>query len=197
MSELFVITGERLTPDHPDWPFKPEPPVENKLYLPIVDGCYASGNEFQKRHKKECDVYKGGKCRMLYPDGKYRRCGYHPGKDLFRFPKDHGWPDSTGALVCSPMDGEVTKVKWYDNGLWIRIQHDDGIISLSGHCNEKGVKQGQVVEAGEYISSLWGGGDIEGWLAHDHYQIYLPGIGWVDPWKWSQKNGAVVMKMAA
>lgn len=164
MSELYVIAGERITPDHPDWPFRPKPtPPKSKVCLPIIGGCFASGNAFE--------------------------LGVHDGRDLFDQPKgERGWHDCTGARVCSPMAGEVVKVKWYNNGLWVRVQHDDGIISLSGHCNEPGVKRGQVVEAGEYLSSIWGGLS----LPHDHHQIWLPGIGWVDPWKWYESVGAVL-----
>lgn len=63
-------------------------------------------------------------------------------------------------------------------GLWIRIDHGNGVVSTYGHINESYVQVGQKVESGQPIAALGNRGNSTG--PHLHFQIEIGGVP-VDP----------------
>lgn len=63
-------------------------------------------------------------------------------------------------------------------GLWIRIAHEDDVVSLYGHIDETYVEVGQPVQAGEVIAAMGDRGQSTG--PHLHFQIEISGRP-VDP----------------
>lgn len=122
------------------------------LYLPLRGGCWWSGNAFDPRPRNE---------------------GGHHGRDGFSGPKtDLGWPDTTDAMAISFAAGKVIGVHWQANGLWVTIDHGNGLISKSGHLNGSGhVKPGQVIAAGTDLAPVWGGIT----LPHIHFETWIDG----------------------
>ena len=72
-------------------------------------------------------------------------------------------------------------------GQWIRIQHDDGSISVYGHMSTLAVGVGERVYAGQYIAGMGSEGFSTG--SHLHFEIHPSGHGAVDPVPWFAQHG--------
>jgi murein DD-endopeptidase MepM/ murein hydrolase activator NlpD len=55
-------------------------------------------------------------------------------------------------------------------GLWVRIQHPDGTISVYGHMDSITVKEGAKVKAGDQIARMGNRGQSTG--THLHFEIW-------------------------
>lgn len=71
-------------------------------------------------------------------------------------------------------------------GLWVRIRHDDGAISVYGHMYDFFVSVGERVPAGMQIARMGNRGDSTG--PHLHFEIILDGQH-VDPQRWLALHG--------
>lgn len=74
-------------------------------------------------------------------------------------------------------------------GLWVRIRHDDGTISVYGHMYDFSVSVGERVPAGLQIARIGNRGDSTG--PHLHFEILVNGQH-VDPQPWLAQRGIVV-----
>ncbi|WP_461152630.1 M23 family metallopeptidase [Saccharopolyspora tripterygii] len=63
-------------------------------------------------------------------------------------------------------------------GLWVRIEHPDGVVTAYGHNNANHVRVGDHVQAGQVIAEVGNRGESSG--AHLHFQIEHSGNA-VDP----------------
>jgi murein DD-endopeptidase MepM/ murein hydrolase activator NlpD len=66
-------------------------------------------------------------------------------------------------------------------GLWVRIQGDDGFVTVYGHNDFNVVAPGQRVEVGQQIAAVGSNGDSTG--PHLHFEVWLDGVD-IDPWPW-------------
>jgi murein DD-endopeptidase MepM/ murein hydrolase activator NlpD len=71
-------------------------------------------------------------------------------------------------------------------GLWVRIRHDDGTISVYGHMYDFSVSIGERVRAGQQIARIGNRGDSTG--PHLHFEILINGQH-VDPLPWLAFHG--------
>ncbi|MEG8177498.1 M23 family metallopeptidase [Nocardia terpenica] len=71
-------------------------------------------------------------------------------------------------------------------GLWVRIRHDDGTISVYGHMYDFSVSVGERVRAGQQIARVGNRGDSTG--PHLHFEILVGGQH-VDPQPWLAAHG--------
>lgn len=71
-------------------------------------------------------------------------------------------------------------------GLWVRIRHDDGTISVYGHMYDFFVSAGERVPAGMQIARMGNRGDSTG--PHLHFEIIMEGRH-VDPQRWLALHG--------
>ncbi|MEU1429504.1 M23 family metallopeptidase [Nocardia sp. NPDC005746] len=74
-------------------------------------------------------------------------------------------------------------------GLWVRIRHDDGAISVYGHMYDFSVSVGERVPAGMQIARIGNRGDSTG--PHLHFEIVINGQH-VDPQAWLAQRGIVL-----
>ncbi|WP_369634059.1 M23 family metallopeptidase [Nocardia sp. JMUB6875] len=74
-------------------------------------------------------------------------------------------------------------------GLWVRIRHDDGTISVYGHMYDFSVSVGERVPAGLQIARIGNRGDSTG--PHLHFEIVIGGQH-VDPQSWLAQHGIVL-----
>nr|WP_156024503.1 M23 family metallopeptidase [Smaragdicoccus niigatensis] len=74
-------------------------------------------------------------------------------------------------------------------GLWVRILHDDGSISVYGHLYDFFVSKGERVPAGMQIARMGNRGDSTG--PHLHFEIIYQGVK-VDPQKWMALHGVII-----
>ncbi|MFD0361672.1 M23 family metallopeptidase [Nocardia sp. GCM10030253] len=71
-------------------------------------------------------------------------------------------------------------------GLWVRIRHDDGTITVYGHMYDFFVSVGERVPAGMQIARMGNRGDSSG--PHLHFEVILDGRH-VDPQQWLAIHG--------
>ena len=93
-----------------------------------------------------------------------------------------------GTPILAAMDGTVIDsgpASGYGN--WIRIQHDDGAISVYGHMSTLNVSVGEQVTAGQKIAGMGNEGFSTG--SHLHFQLHPGGGGAIDPQPWFAENG--------
>ncbi|MEU0540086.1 M23 family metallopeptidase [Nocardia sp. NPDC005978] len=74
-------------------------------------------------------------------------------------------------------------------GLWVRIRHDDGTISIYGHMYDFFVSAGERVPAGMQIARIGNRGDSTG--PHLHFEIVQNGQR-VDPQAWLALHGLML-----
>lgn len=99
--------------------------------------------------------------------------------------------DPIGTPVLAVMDGEVISAGPANGfGQWVRVQHDDGAISVYGHVNTVDVAVGQRVTAGDQIATIGNEGESTG--PHLHFEMRPAGNGPVDPVGWFGQQGILV-----
>ncbi|WP_037068936.1 M23 family metallopeptidase [Pseudonocardia acaciae] len=72
-------------------------------------------------------------------------------------------------------------------GLWVRVLHPSGYISVYGHINRSVVRVGQHVAAGEKIAEMGNRGESTG--PHLHLEIWDPGGKKINPVGWLATRG--------
>ena len=99
--------------------------------------------------------------------------------------------NSIGTPIYSIMDGTVISAGPAQGyGKWVRVQHDNGEISIYGHVNSYNVSVGQKVKAGEQIATMGNEGHSTG--PHLHFEIRPDGTTPVDPVPWFAQRGITV-----
>jgi murein DD-endopeptidase MepM/ murein hydrolase activator NlpD len=107
-----------------------------------------------------------------------RNGGTHYGIDI---------ANDIGTPIVSVMDGEVISSGPASGfGMWVRVRHDDGLITVYGHINESTVSVGQQVSAGEQIATLGNRGQSTG--PHLHFEV-LQGGSKINPLPWLRDHG--------
>lgn len=96
-----------------------------------------------------------------------------------------------GTPIVSVMDGTVISSGPPAQGFgnWIRVQHDDGSVSVYGHMQASSllVGVGERVSAGQQIASIGSEGQSTG--PHLHFEIHPDGTTPVDPQAWFAEQG--------
>ncbi|PXX68477.1 murein DD-endopeptidase MepM/ murein hydrolase activator NlpD [Nocardia tenerifensis] len=72
-------------------------------------------------------------------------------------------------------------------GMWVRLLHDDGTITIYGHIDTATVSQGQRVMAGDQIATIGNRGFSTG--PHCHFEVWLNGTDKIDPIPWLATRG--------
>jgi murein DD-endopeptidase MepM/ murein hydrolase activator NlpD len=105
--------------------------------------------------------------------GEPRGNSYHKGIDIDGF-------GNYGAPIAAAASGTVIVAAWDDWGLGyhVKIQHDDGSMTVYGHLSEIWVSPGQYVGQGESVGALGSTGYSTG--PHLHFELWIGG-GPVDP----------------
>ncbi|GAA3462582.1 hypothetical protein GCM10018963_45950 [Saccharothrix longispora] len=96
--------------------------------------------------------------------------------------------NAIGTPILSVQDGVVVEAGAASGfGLWVRVQHDDGTITIYGHVNEILVSQGQRVAAGDQIATMGNRGQSTG--PHLHFEVWIGGSQKIDPIGWLGERG--------
>ena len=92
-----------------------------------------------------------------------------------------------GTPIRVPLDGTVIDSGPASGfGLWVRVRHADGTITLYGHIDRTLVEVGQRVSAGEVIAEVGNTGRSTG--PHLHFEVITSG-GNVNPTPWLAERG--------
>ncbi|MGX7828836.1 M23 family metallopeptidase [Actinokineospora sp. 24-640] len=72
-------------------------------------------------------------------------------------------------------------------GLWVRVRHDDGTVTVYGHVHEILAGAGARVQAGDVIATMGNRGQSTG--PHLHFEVWVDGHRKVDPRPWLAERG--------
>jgi murein DD-endopeptidase MepM/ murein hydrolase activator NlpD len=75
-------------------------------------------------------------------------------------------------------------------GLWVKLRHADGTVTVYGHVNTINCRIGQRVMAGDEIATMGNRGNSTG--PHLHFEVQLNGTQRVDPVPWLAARGLKV-----
>ncbi|MDV6245380.1 M23 family metallopeptidase (plasmid) [Rhodococcus opacus] len=129
------------------------------------------------------------KVRAVQPVSGTLSSGYGP-----RWGAHHGGIDIAapiGTPIQSAADGEVISAGPASGfGLWVRVRHDDGAVSVYGHINEFIVNVGQRVAAGQQIATVGNRGQSTG--PHLHFEVSDAGGNRLNPSQWLRDRGVSV-----
>lgn len=105
----------------------------------------------------------------------------HPISGDLRFHAGTDIAAAEGTKIYSAFDGKVI-VAEYDqwNGNYIKIEHDNGIMTVYCHCKSLNVKKGQILRAGEIIATVGSTGSSTG--PHLHFELRINNVSY-DPQK--------------
>lgn len=96
-----------------------------------------------------------------------------------------------GTPVLAAADGQVIDAGAASGfGLWVRLLHDDGTVTVYGHVNDYTVAVGQRVSAGQQIAHVGNRGQSTG--PHLHFEVHDAAGNKVDPAHWLKENGVAV-----
>ncbi|GAA3664853.1 murein DD-endopeptidase MepM/ murein hydrolase activator NlpD [Lentzea atacamensis] len=96
-----------------------------------------------------------------------------------------------GTPILSVADGVVIESGPASGfGLWVRVQHADGTITVYGHIDSSNVREGQQVKAGQQIARMGNRGFSTG--PHLHFEVWNPGGQKVNPLTWLNARGVTV-----
>jgi murein DD-endopeptidase MepM/ murein hydrolase activator NlpD len=109
----------------------------------------------------------------------YRWGVLHAGIDL---------ANSIGTPIYAVTDGVVIDAgPTAGYGMWVKLRHADGTVTLYGHVNTTLVSVGQRVMAGDQIATMGNRGFSTG--PHLHFEVQLGGTERIDPVPWLAKRG--------
>ncbi|WP_405133056.1 M23 family metallopeptidase [Nocardia sp. NBC_01388] len=118
----------------------------------------------------------------LTSDFGVRWGAFHTGLDI---------ANAIGTPVRAVADGTVVDSGPAQGfGMWVRIAHDDGSMSVYGHINETLVQVGQHVRAGDQIATVGNRGISTG--PHLHFEVVDTSGYKVDPMQWLIDHGVSV-----
>jgi murein DD-endopeptidase MepM/ murein hydrolase activator NlpD len=112
----------------------------------------------------------------------YRWGVLHAGIDL---------ANSIGTPIVAVSDGVVIDAgPTAGYGMWVKLRHADGTVTLYGHVNTTLVSVGQRVMAGDQIATIGNRGNSTG--PHLHFEVLEGGTERIDPVPWLAKRGLFV-----
>lgn len=99
--------------------------------------------------------------------------------------------NAEGTPILSVMDGVVLDAGPASGfGQWVRVQHEDGTITVYGHISTIDVTVGQTVTAGQKIAGMGNLGFSTG--THLHFEVHPAGGDAIDPIPWLAERGITV-----
>jgi murein DD-endopeptidase MepM/ murein hydrolase activator NlpD len=99
--------------------------------------------------------------------------------------------NSIGTPIRAVSDGVVIDAgPTAGYGMWVKLRHADGTVTLYGHVNTTMVSVGERVMAGDQIATMGNRGNSTG--PHLHFEVLLNGTNRVDPVPWLAKRGLSV-----
>ncbi|AEF42022.1 M23 family metallopeptidase [Hoyosella subflava] len=88
-----------------------------------------------------------------------------------------------GTPIVAVADGEVIDSGPAAGfGLWVRIRHDDGTVTVYGHNDTNIAQVGDRVHAGQQIATVGNRGFSTG--PHVHFEVWIGGDNKIDPIGW-------------
>jgi murein DD-endopeptidase MepM/ murein hydrolase activator NlpD len=151
----------------------------------VQDEAKAETARLADRRAQLSSAAAGGSGEVVRPAQGTFTSGYGARDGTIHFGIDIA--NSIGTPILSAMAGEVIDSGPASGfGLWVRVQHPTGEITVYGHINESLVSVGQQVAAGEQIATMGNRGQSTG--PHLHFEVHENGNK-IDPAPWLRGHG--------
>jgi len=116
---------------------------------------------------------------ILTSEFGYRWGALHSGIDI---------ANAIGTPIYAVADGVVIAAGPVAGfGIWVKLRHPDGTVTLYGHLNSTTVSVGERVMAGDQIATMGNTGNSTG--PHLHLEVHANGTDRVDPARWLALRG--------
>ena len=158
--------------------------VKPAAYAAVHDEELANGVAFaQERAEREARLQRPlfvMPTRGMFTSGFGYRWGVlHGGIDI---------ANSIGTPILAASDGVVIDAgPTAGYGMWVKLRHADGTVTLYGHVNTTTVNIGERVMAGDQIATMGNRGNSTG--PHLHFEVLVNGTQRTDPVPWLAKRG--------
>ncbi|GAB2644907.1 hypothetical protein GCM10027088_22150 [Nocardia goodfellowii] len=155
---------------------------------PANFGQFSDILEKGRKYAEELAAAEASKLRPLF--AKFAAGNYTSGYGA-RWGVQHLGIDVAGPIgtpIYAVADGTVIEAGPAAGfGMWVRLLHDDGTVTIYGHIDTATVSQGQRVLAGDQIATMGNRGFSTG--PHVHFEVWLNGVDKVDPVPWLATRG--------
>jgi murein DD-endopeptidase MepM/ murein hydrolase activator NlpD len=161
------------------------------------DGYAVRQQEAQRKADEEAAQQAAQKATLAAAEAAKRPQVVRPAQGTFtsgfgsRWGAAHNGVDIANAIgtpILSAADGVVIEAGPASGfGLWVRVQHTDGTITVYGHVNEILAAKGTQVRAGDQIATMGNRGQSTG--PHLHFEVWINGSQKIDPLGWLAARG--------
>ena len=136
-----------------------------------------------ERATQEAEASQG---RFVLPTNGVFTSGYGARWGVFHHGIDLA--NAIGTPIVAAADGVVAESGPASGfGLWVRIRHSDGTITVYGHINRSLVVEGQKVRAGQEIAEMGNRGNSTG--PHLHFEVWNAAGQKINPLIWLHQHG--------
>jgi murein DD-endopeptidase MepM/ murein hydrolase activator NlpD len=112
----------------------------------------------------------------------YRWGALHSGMDI---------ANAIGTPIYAVADGVVIAAGPVAGfGIWVKLRHTDGTVTLYAHLNSTTVNVGERVMAGDQVATMGNTGNSTG--PHLHLEVHVNGTDRVDPAPWLATRGLTI-----
>ena len=155
---------EILAANNIEDPKKLEPGIELTIPGAVMPAVNTSQRGIASRAPKRAVNNVG----FIWPCQGYISSGFGPRWGRFHYGLDIA--ANTGTPIMAIAGGVVTDAGWRPSyGYMVRIDHQNGWVSVYGHCSKLYVKEGQNVQRGQQIAAIGETGNATG--PHLHLEI--------------------------
>ncbi|MEM6105948.1 M23 family metallopeptidase [Mycobacterium sp. 050272] len=158
-------------------------PAANALHnQELAKGVAFANDRAQREARLQQPLYVMPTHGIFTSNFGYRWGVLHAGIDL---------ANSIGTPIVAVSDGVVIDAgPTAGYGMWVKLLHADGTVTLYGHINTALVSVGQRVMAGDQIATMGNRGNSTG--PHLHFEVLQGGTERIDPVPWLAKRGIFV-----
>ncbi|WAC92580.1 M23 family metallopeptidase [Mycobacterium sp. Aquia_213] len=158
-------------------------PAANALHnQELAKGVAFANDRAQREARLQQPLYVMPTHGIFTSNFGYRWGVLHAGIDL---------ANAIGTPIVAVSDGVVIDSgPTAGYGMWVKLLHADGTVTLYGHINTTLVSVGQHVMAGDQIATIGNRGNSTG--PHLHFEVLQGGTERIDPVPWLAKRGIFV-----
>lgn len=143
----------------------------------------------QITEKREADEIEAKRPKVVRPAPGIFTSGYGGRWGEMHYGIDIAGP--IGDPIYAAADGVVIEAGPASGfGLWVRIEHADGTVTVYGHMNTFSVQKGQKVTAGEKIAEVGNRGFSTG--PHLHFEVWNASGMKINPLPWLNERGVTL-----
>ena len=148
----------------------------------LANGVAFANDRAQREARLQQPLYVMPTRGIFTSNFGYRWGVLHAGIDL---------ANSIGTPIFAVSDGVVIDAgPTAGYGMWVKLLHADGTVTLYGHVNTTLVSVGQRVMAGDQIATMGNRGNSTG--PHLHFEVLQGGSERIDPLPWLAKRGIFI-----